>query len=167
MSLEQPPYCLDANVLIQAWEKYYSPKYCPSYWEVLDRLGAQGRLFIPNEVHKEIAKVEDELFEWLKKSHIIVRPVTGEVTKCLSDIYAKDPNHKFLVDNKRGRSLADPWVIAHAIQERAVVVSKEEKVTAANSKKITIPNVCENMGVRCITDFGMIEELGMKFTCAL
>ena len=22
-------YCLDANVLIQAWQRYYSPKFCP------------------------------------------------------------------------------------------------------------------------------------------
>ncbi len=165
MNLEQARYCIDANVLIQAWQKYYSPKLCPSYWVVLNKLGAQGRLFIPAEVSKEIQKGEDELAAWLKSSSIVVRPLTGPVTQNWSAILAKDPKHQFLVDNTKGRSLADQWVIAHAMTENAIVVTKEEKRTAANSDKIKIPNVCEAMGVRCITDFEMLDELGIKFSC--
>lgn len=167
MSFDETRYCIDANVLIQAWQKYYSPKLCPSYWEVLNKLGEQGRLFIPSEVSKEIKKGEDGLFEWLKSSKIIVRPITGAVTQNWAAILAKDPKHQFLVDNTKGRSLADPWVIAHAMTENAVVVTKEEKQLAANTPKIKIPNVCEAMGVRCITDFEMIEELGITFSCTI
>jgi hypothetical protein len=79
MSFDRARYCLDANVLIQAWQKYYSPKLCPSYWELLSKLGAQGRLFIPAEVSKEIQKGQDELAAWLKSSNIVVRPITGPV----------------------------------------------------------------------------------------
>jgi hypothetical protein len=46
-------------------------------------------------------------------------------------IFAAKPFHRNLVDNTKKRSLADPWVIAHAINENATVVTKEEKVTAA------------------------------------
>lgn len=63
--------------------------------------------------------------------------------------------------------MADPWVIAHALKENAVVVTKEEKVTAINSSKVKIPNVCENMGIRYINDFEFIEELGIKFQCSI
>ncbi|MBK8498053.1 MAG: DUF4411 family protein [Flavobacteriales bacterium] len=167
MSFDQARYCIDANVLIQAWQKYYSPKLCPSYWEVLNKLGAQGRLFIPAEVSKEIKKGQDQLAAWLESSNIVVRPITGPVTQNWSAILAKDPKHQFLVDNTKGRSLADPWVIAHAMTESAVVVTKEEKLTAANSDRIKIPNVCEAMNVRCITDFEMLEELGIKFSCTV
>lgn len=48
MSTQQQKYCLDTNVLIQAWQKYYSPKICPSYWDVLNRLGIENKIFIPN-----------------------------------------------------------------------------------------------------------------------
>ena len=41
-----PKYCLDSNVLIQAWQKYYNPKYCPEYWDVLNELGKQEIIFI-------------------------------------------------------------------------------------------------------------------------
>src|SRR5262245_38783468 len=129
-------YCLDANVLIQAWQKYYSPRFCPSYWEVLNELGKLSRIFLPEEVFKEITRTEDDLSSWLKASSIPVRDIDGGVTKCLQDIYAKDESRKTLVDSTRGRSLADPWVIAHAMNEGAIVVTKEEKVTASNSSRI-------------------------------
>jgi predicted nuclease of predicted toxin-antitoxin system len=83
----------------------------------------------------------------------------------LSDIFAADTSHKFLVDNIKQRSLADPWVIAYAMSENACVVTKEEKVIASNSDKIKIPNVCENMNVRCINDFKFIQEVNIHFTC--
>ena len=165
MSIKAKIYCLDANVLIEAWQKYYSPKFCPSYWEILNDLGSQGRIFIASEVFNEIIKTEDDLCEWLKQSKIPVRNIDGNVTKCLKDIYDKDPSHQTLVDNIKGRSLADPWVIAHALNEGAVVVTKEGKMTAANSKRIRIPNVCENMNVAWINDFEFISELNIQFSC--
>jgi len=75
--------------------------------------------------------------------------------------------HKFLVDNTRQRSLADPWVIAHAMNSNACVVTKENLETAANSKRIKIPNVCENMGIRWINDFAFIEEVNISFYCVI
>lgn len=160
-------YCLDSNVLIQAWQKYYSPKYCPTYWEILDELGYQSKIFIPKMVYEEIIKTDDDLSHWLKTSRIEVKPMTNAVITCLKLIYSNNPNHKFLVDNKKGRSLADPWVIAHAMNEKATVVTKEEKITALNKKRIKIPNVCENLNIRWINDFEMVSELGIRFNCKI
>ena len=158
-------YCLDANVLIQAWQKYYSSRFCPSYWEVLNELGNQLRIFLPEEVLNEITRTEDDLSAWLRRSAIPIRSIDAGVTKCLQEIYAKDQSHKTLVDSTKGRSLADPWVIAHAMNEEAIVVTKEEKVTASNSKRIKIPNVCDNMGVVWLNDFDFNTEVNIQFTC--
>ena len=160
MSTKTKIFCLDANVLIEAWQKYYSPKFCPEYWDVLNELGDQGRIFIPEMVYEEISK-------WLKNSKIPVRKINVPVTRCLQSIYSTNPMHKKLVDNTKARSLADPWVIAHAINEKATVVTKEEKVTALNSNKIKIPNVCDNMSIPWINDFQLIEVLNIQFTCKL
>lgn len=167
MTDEETKYCLDTNVLIQAWQKYYSPTYCPGYWDILNQLGKQGRIFLPEEVSAEILKTDDDLAEWLKSSNIPIISITEEVTVNLGKIYSTDPKHKLLVDNKKGRSLADPWVIAHAMKEGATVVTKEEKITRLDSKTVKIPNVCENMGVRCIDDYQMIEELRIRFDCQI
>jgi hypothetical protein len=76
--------------------------------------------------------------------------------------------HKLLVDSAKGRSLADPWVISHALNKNATVVTKENPIISINAKKpVTIPNVCENMGIRCVDDFTFVKELGMKFSCKI
>lgn len=160
-------YCLDANVLIQAWQKYYSPKFCPGYWDLLNDLGSQRKIFIAEEVYNEITRTEDDLCNWLKNSKIPVHNIDEYVAKCLQKIYAKDPSHIDLVDSTKGRSLADPWIIAHAMKVGATVVTKEEKVTALNSRRIKIPNVCDNMGISWINDFDFISELNIQFTCAV
>jgi predicted nucleic acid-binding protein len=167
MSREASKYCLDANVLIQAWQKYYNPRFCPDYWVLLSELGKQDKIFIPELVYEEIIRTEDELSEWLKQSKIPILKISEPVTICLQRIYSADPLHKNLVDNTKARSLADPWVIAHALHENATVVTKEEKVTALNSTRIKIPNVCENMGIRWINDFQFIDELDIKFQCSM
>jgi hypothetical protein len=61
MDVNKVKYCLDANVLIQAWQKYYARDICPEYWELLNKFGQEGKLFIPALVHEEIARTEDDL----------------------------------------------------------------------------------------------------------
>jgi hypothetical protein len=167
MSTGHQKYCLDANVLIQAWQKYYSPKFCPDYWIVLNELGKQDIIFIPKMVYDEITRTDDDLSKWLKKSNIPVAEIDENVTSFLKMIFAANPSHQNLVDNTKNRSLADPWVIAHAINVNAIVVTKEEKVTAINTTKIKIPNVCDNMGVPWINDFQLIDKLNIHFSCKL
>jgi Domain of unknown function (DUF4411) len=173
MSTKAHIYCIDANVLIQSWQKYYSPDICPDYWDILDDLGKRGRIFIPEEVKNEIVvkdnpdKTEDDLSKWLKRSSIPIHKPTENVIACWQKILQADPTHKLLVDNIKGRSLADPWLISHAMNMNATVVTKENIESAMNSKRIKIPNVCQNMGVRCIDDFEFIKELGLKFSCKI
>jgi hypothetical protein len=173
MSATQHIYCIDANVLIQSWQKYYSPDLCPDYWNILNELGKQQLIFIPEEVKNEIVvadnpdKTEDDLSKWLKRSSIPINKPTENVIACWKKILGADPTHKLLVDNIKGRSLADPWLIAHAMDMKATVVTKENVESAMNSKRIKIPNVCQNMGVRCIDDFAFIKEIGVKFSAKL
>jgi predicted nucleic acid-binding protein len=167
MSASHPKYCLDANVLIQAWQKYYSPKLCPDSWTVLDQLGKEDRIFLPQMVYEEITKTDDDLATWLKESNIPEYKIDGPVTEALKNIYAANSAHQNLVDNTKGRSLADPWVIAHAIKEKATIVTKEEKITALNTTKIKIPNVCDNMGVRWINDYQLADEMNIRFACSI
>lgn len=120
MSTQLQKYCLDTNVIIQAWQKYYSPNICPTYWEVLNSLGIQKRIFIPKAVFEEITRTEDELSKWIKTSNIPVHELNESVINCLNIIFTANPNHRFLVDNIKQRSLADPWVIAHAMSESEI-----------------------------------------------
>jgi Domain of unknown function (DUF4411) len=166
MTKAPPIYCLDANVLIQAWQKYYSFDLCPDYWKLLNELGEKGRILLPRKVEEEILHTEDKLAVWLKSSKISILDIDGDVTRCLKEIYDANPLHRYLVDNTKQRSLADPWIIAHAKKEGACVVTKEGKVSDQNSSRIKIPNVCENMGIRWIDDFQFVHEVNIRFSCS-
>lgn len=169
MSTSHQKYCLDANVLIEAWQKYYSPKFCPDYWNLLNQLGRGGTIFLPQLVAEEIFRTDDDLSKWLEQSDIPVYKNDEAVIRCLKEMYAANPLHEHLVNNIKQRSLADPWVVAHAMNEKACVVTKEVKVTAINAgaNRIRIPDVCENMKIKCINDFQLVEELNMHFSCSL
>lgn len=155
-------YILDSNVFIVAWNNYYSPDFCEGYFTSIERLGEEGRLAIPQKVYEEIKRQSDALYEWIHKSQIPVCPITEGVQKSLRKLYQKDPKHRRLADTSKNRSMADPWVIAHAMEEDAVVVTKEEEIVTPGSTKVKIPNVCRAMGVRCIHDFEFIREVNIK-----
>jgi predicted nucleic acid-binding protein len=156
-------YCLDTNVLIEAWNKYYSMSLCPEFWEILDDLARRGIIFCTMEVKKEIQKADDGLSNWVGTRPHIFKEVTEDVQANLRIILEK---HGRLVDSSRGRSTADPWVIAHANSEKAVVVTKEG-IEKTGSKRIKIPNVCIDLGIAWMDDFQFFNEVGMKFSAKL
>jgi hypothetical protein len=119
---------------------------------------------LPELVYEEIIRTEDDLSKWLKGRKIPINKINESVIVHIRKILEVYP---LLVDNTKTRSLADPRVIAHALHENATLVTKEEKVTALNSNKIKITNVCDNMGIRWVNDFQFIDEIGIKFQCSL
>ncbi|WP_020599146.1 DUF4411 family protein [Spirosoma panaciterrae] len=158
-------YCLDANVLIVPWQTYYAYDICPSYWDFLNTLGERNTVFIPDDVFGELKKAEDGLYQWVKSSKIPIMKKDVEVANCLIRINAANPIHKLLSDDAKNRSVADPWVIAHAMRHNACVVTKEIKIPLSQ-KRIKIPNVCENMQIPCINDFELGRNFGLTFTCS-
>jgi hypothetical protein len=160
-------YCLDTNVLIQAWNNYYSPKFCPDYWNVLNEIGSQDLIFLPEIVRDEILKIDDDLAAWIKNSKIKIHPITTAVSECLKRIYSANPDHKYIVSENGKHSLADPWVIAHAMEQNAIVVTKEIKDAITKPTKIKIPHVCHNMGIKWIDDFQMVKKLNIQFSCRI
>ena len=153
-------YCLDTSALIQPWNTYYSMDLCPEYWDVLDDLGKRGVVFCTQEVRREIQKGDDDLFAWVKERDFLFREMTEEVQQNLRHIVEK---HRELVDTKKDRSIADPWVIAHAMAEKATVVTKE----GFAPRRIKIPDVCSALRVRCVDDFQFLREAGVRFSASL
>jgi len=160
-------YCLDANFFVQGWNKYYSPDFCSGYWDIIDSLGKSGRVFIPQEVMNELQRKDDNLKKWLKDKKHLEHKIDLNVQNCLKKMYNADPSHKLLTNSEKNRSMADPWVIAHAMAENAIVVTKEVKDTSPSSKKVKIPNVCENMNIECIDDFEFIRRMKLNFECKI
>ncbi len=153
-------YCLDTGALIEPWNKHYSPSLCPEYWDILDDLAKEDIVFCTMEVKKEIAKEDDGLKKWVNARPYLFREVTEKVNENMRKIMH---SHRELVDDKKGRSLADPWVVAHALTEQAVVVTTETSAP----RQIKIPDVCAAYGVPWILEHQFAGDIGIKFTAAM
>lgn len=158
-------YLVDANILLQAANTYYSFRHVPGFWEWMRGQILQGVIRTASLVADEIAHPA-ELVDWVDS----VAACGFYVDSSRPDIQAKfseiaawivaqpfGPEHiaKFL-------NGADPWIIAAACVDNATVVTQEQAVPA-NSKKIKIPNVCGVFGVTCINTFEMNDELHANF----
>ena len=49
-------YCLDTNIFIEPWNRFYSIKFIKGYWEILENLAKKEIIFSTIEVKKEIEK---------------------------------------------------------------------------------------------------------------
>ena len=154
-------YCLDANIFIEPWNKFYSIQFTKGYWEILEGLARKEIVFSTTEVKREIEKVDDDLLKWLKGKSFFKSPNTN-VQERMREIMKKYPR---LVDPSKGRSIADPWVIAHAQVENAVVVTLEQKAT--KSGHIKIPDVCKKERIECIDIYDLIKSLKIEFTAKI
>lgn len=74
--------------------------------------------------------------------------------------------HGRLVDSIKQRSIADPWVIAFAMSENAIVVTKEEPA-GPDSRRVKIPDVCSSLNVPWMNDFEFAREVGIRFNAVL
>lgn len=158
-------YCLDTNAFIEPWNKYYSIESSPEYWQILDELAQKNIVFCTDQVKREIERNDDNLKEWLSKRSYFVKDETEKVQINVRKILAKFPH---LISVGANRSMADPWVIAHAMSESATVVSKEIAVNPKQkTNKIKIPDVCKEFDVRCINDFVFNNEVGIKFKAGI
>jgi hypothetical protein len=59
-------YLLDANVFIEAKQRYYGLDFCPAFWQWLIEQNAAGRVFSIEKFEDEIFARADELSAWAR-----------------------------------------------------------------------------------------------------
>lgn len=153
-------YVADTSALIGAWQRRYPPEVFPTLWDNLEVLGAAGQLLVPEEVHQELRRQSDELFAWVDaRSASLVAPTSRSIIITARAILA---DHRRLSMTGTGRGLADPFVIAHAEERGALLVTEEQGGKASSPR---IPYVCaqRGLGVRCIDMLGLIRAEGWSF----
>jgi len=150
-------YSADSSALIHAWRRAYRPKNFGFIWERVEELISVGRLFVSVEVFKEIERKDDDLHAWCKdRGDGFCVQIDDAIQLHLRRIMENYPK---LVDLAKGRSAADPFVIALAATShpRMVVVSEE------NPGKVRIPDVCNAEGIECIRVADLIEREDWHF----
>jgi hypothetical protein len=151
-------YSIDTSALLDAWVRWYPPDIFSNLWENFDSLINEGNLIASEEVYVELEKKEDDLYKWVKERSDIFQPISEDIQNSVSEILAIFPT---LVDSRKDRSQADPFVIALARIKDCTVVTGERNT--GTSSRPRIPNVCDHFGIRNINIVTLIREQGWRF----
>jgi len=152
------PYSIDTSALLDGWVRYYPPDVFPPVWDRIRRLVGQGVLIATEEVLHELQKKDDGIYKWAKDNDRMFVPLDVQIQVEASRILTGHPR---LVDTRRERSGADPFVIALAKVRSCPVVTGEART--GNPLKPHIPDVCSDLGVRCLSLLELFRELGWQF----
>ncbi|MEX5279047.1 DUF4411 family protein [Lactococcus petauri] len=153
-------YLLDTNIYINFYDRYYRFNYFPSFWEKFEDI-LNSNVILPKIVVSE--NYQDMAFKNWVDSHYRGQILNhknyveswAEVIQHiqLSDLYKDEA-----LSSDRGwanESIADPWLLAIAKEEDLVIVTDERKNPSLNSihpsKAAKIPDVAQDLGIRCIT----------------
>jgi hypothetical protein len=159
-------YWLDSNVFIEAKNGPYQFDLAPAFWSAIQTQADEGRIKVPKMVYEEIVgdDPKDALAKWMKlrksdglctSPNKAVQQVFNKVADHVVATYQSPHSYNFL-------GVADPWVIAHAIESKGVVVTFEAK--SVGTGRVKIPNVCSDFGIPCMNLYAMLKALGIKFS---
>lgn len=135
-------YCFDTSVFINARQRDYPPDVFPTIWTNIERLIANFLILAPEEVRVELERKDDEILKWAReRSHMFI-PIDASIQLAVTEILRRYPR---LIDTRRSRSGADPFVVALAQIRDLTVVTYEKKT--GNLAKPNIPDVCEALNI--------------------
>ena len=150
-------YTIDTCSLTQM-RRVYPVDIFPAVWERMSQWADDGVIGSIELVYDELAAQDDEVLDWAKcHKHIFTQldeAVQEEGSRVLS-------THSNLVDLKRRKSGADPFVIGHAIVHGTTIVT-EEKLVGPGTKLVKIPNVCQAYSVYCIKLLDLLRAEGFS-----
>lgn len=111
-------------------------------------------------IDNEIKEPKDRLTQWASENKGLFSIPSIEELQFVNEIFAI-AHFQQLIEKKilSGRPVADPFVIAKAKFEDAIVVTEE--VYKENASKI--PNVCEHFDVECINLEDFMQKENWQF----
>ena len=160
-------YLLDANVFIEAHQRYYGFDICPGFWRALVRQHEKKRVFSIDKVKVELVTGNDPLSRWTTDT----APDTffkGTADKAVADAFGDmvawvQAEAQFTATAKsQFASVADGWVVAYAKANGLVVVTHGEYAPDAK-KTVPIPNMCLEFDVEYCDTFAMLRALNVQF----
>lgn len=159
-------YLFDANVFIEAKNRYYQFSFCPGFWDWMDFVVEDGRAATIDMVKDELLEGKDDLADWIKdrKDAGWFLTVDDEATqKAMGKVSAYVTSADFHPPGKaKFMGKADPWLIAKARVIGATLVTYETFAPEAK-RKVPIPNVCREFDVPFVNTFDVLNRTAARF----
>ena len=124
---------------------------------------SNGDIILVRESYNEIMKLnaKDRPAKWAKENRKLFSTPSIEELQFVNEIFSIS-HFQQLIEKKKilsGRPVADPFVIAKAKHENAIVVTEE--VYKENAAKI--PNVCKHFKIECINLEDFMQRENWQF----
>jgi hypothetical protein len=152
-------YTIDMSSIKELHERY-PRKTFPTIWSHIDSLIQNNQLVSHIEVHREIKATtnpKDRLLVWSNKNKKIFQNIDPCQNSKIPNI--QDKFNKGEWNNKMNRPgpWADPYLLAMAMCESAIILTQESK-TKANR----IPSIGNQLGVKSLNLLEFFDELKIK-----
>jgi len=158
-------YPLDANVLIDAKNRYFAFDIVPAFWDWLAAQHAAKKVFIVQAVYDELIAGADELADWVKaqpRSFILVPTETDRSSLENVSTWVNSTGFKPAAVSDFLQA-GDYFIVAQALTLGYAVVTLE-KPDPLSKKRVKIPDACAAMGVSWMTPFEMLRAERAKFS---
>ena len=156
-------FLVDANVLIEAKNRYYAFDIAPGFWAWLDQACRQAVVCSLDAVQDELLQGGDELADWAEKNASFFHPLDQGSTEHFSALSAWAGSRSFTpaaLSSFTGNN-ADYLLIAYAREHGHTVVTHERSQPNARNR-VLIPDACLAMGVSSIDTFQMLRRTGAQ-----
>ncbi len=157
---------LDANVFIEAKNRYYGFDLVPAFWTWLEEQAAAGEIASTDMIYDELKEGGDDLADWVKDRRDVIFRVSSTSAAVASAVgrlgvwvQSQDYRPHVLAEFMDG---ADPFLIGAALDTGSVVVTQETPA-GASRRRVKIPDACRHLGVVYENTFEMMRALGAHF----
>lgn len=154
--MNAPKYVIDTCSLTKMRHTYPEDVF-PSAWLKLTELADSGVLISAADVWEELNVFEDEISNWAKTRVDFFQPLSPNIQARATEILSSHPR---LLDLKKNKSSADPFLISTAIELDCIVVTEELISNSPIRQKI--PNVCNDLDIDCINLLDMLRREGLS-----
>lgn len=151
-------YSFDTSSIMNGRRDLLPPTVFRTLWSNVEGMIAGGNIRAVDVVKDELSKRDDDAFRWAKLQDGLFLPLEEDIQQATSTVLA---THRKLMGVGKGRNAADPFVIGLALARSGVVVTEE--TATGNIERPRIPDVCQALGVPCLSLVGFITQQGWSF----
>jgi len=169
-------YLIDADVLIEAKDRYYGFAFCPGFWDWLSQKKNSNQVLSVKAVGDEIGAGQDQLSIWCAgHGATMFVPVDPPTTLAMATVSATVAAMQVNGQPYTAAAIteffaaADYYLIAYALAHGHTVVTNEKGHAQGQQpsvKRLKIPNVCVAVGVTHATVFEMLANGGASLVLA-
>ncbi|MGH7497092.1 MAG: DUF4411 family protein [bacterium] len=156
MNLASPKYIVD-TCSFTTRQRVYPIDIFPGVWDLLENLTESGVAGSVEDVFEELKYQDDFLLKWASKHRNVFFPLDQQI-QTQASVILNAFGH--LVDLKKRKSGADPFIIAAAMVKSSTVVTEEKP--SGGPHKVKIPDVCKAYKIRCVTILDVLRAEGLK-----